>query len=54
MFNRKKKVIIAYYFYKKIQQKEKRKKKIWVHPISLERKIYGIFYTLFEDLKKDE
>lgn len=54
MFTRKKKVIIAYYLYKKMQKKEKRKKKMWVHPILLERKSYGIFYTLFEDLKKDE
>jgi len=54
MFNRKKKVIKAYNLYEKMQQKEKRKKKMWVHAILLERKSYGIFYTLYEDLKEDE
>jgi hypothetical protein len=54
MLTRKKKVIIEYYLYKKMQQKEKRKKKMWVHSILSERKTYGVFYTLFEDLKKDE
>lgn len=37
-----------------MQEKEKRKKKFWVHPILLEREGYGVFYTLFENLKKDE
>lgn len=34
--------------------KEKRKRKMWVHPILLERETYGVFHTLFEELKKDE
>lgn len=36
------------------QQNNVKEKKMLLHPILLKRKSYGIFFTLFKDLKKNE
>jgi hypothetical protein len=38
----------------RIELKKKRRRKMWVHPIISDRQNKGLFWSIFEDLRRDE
>jgi hypothetical protein len=39
---------------RELKKKEKRRRKMWVHDIICGRRNNGLFWTIFEDLRRDE